>query len=92
MNKPDSCVICERSPGPCELNRYGEFYTRDLDSPIDVLGPLEECDLCGLWVCPECNEESDCCFQHEEDHEKDPNWAPKGWMRESPGGVWTLRT
>ena len=74
---PARCQACGRKPGARRLGRFG-----DLDpNPQTPLGPLQKCRSCGLWACPDCWHEVDCCFRDEAEHEDDPNWAPPGWKR-----------
>lgn len=77
---PKRCEVCGRKPGTL-LNR--DLYTK---AP-PRLGPLTQCDLCGLWACPDCLHEVDCCFRDADAHDKDRAWAPPGWAVESDDGV-----
>ena len=71
------CQICKRRPGTKKIDRFGNPDP----NPQTPLGPLQQCESCGLWVCPDCWHEADCCFRDEAEHEDDPNWAPPGWKR-----------
>ena len=54
--KPNKCEVCGREPG--------SLLTREIDAcEIErvPLGPLERCRECGLWACPDCYLEVDCC-------------------------------
>ena len=79
LNRPPlRCQICDRKPGTKKLDRFGNPDP----NPLTPLGPLQRCRSCGLWVCPDCWHEVDCCFRDEAEHEDDPNWAPPGWKRD----------
>ena len=68
-----TCQVCGRREG-------------DTSPPGDgPLGPIEQCKLSKLWVCPDCMHEVLCCFMDEEEHEDDPDWAPPGWRCTSDG-------
>jgi hypothetical protein len=69
------CQICDRLEGS----------TKDRDDAEDgvPLGPVEKCDACGRWACPDCMHEADCCFADAEDHADDPKSAPPGCVTES---------
>lgn len=65
---PERCEICDRKPGDtndrCNEPTYDQV----------PFGPLEQCDLCQKWACPDCLHEADCCFEDEEDA-----GTPRGW-------------
>ena len=74
---PPRCQICDRKPGTRKKDRFGNPDP----NPQTPLGRLNKCPSCGLWACPDCLLEVDCCFREEAEHEDDPNWAPPGWKR-----------
>lgn len=51
------CEVCGRKAGPAPLNPFGE---PDL-SPDVPLGAVTKCPDCGLWSCPDCQAETECC-------------------------------
>jgi len=75
MPKKRECQICGRVAGTLK-GRCGE----DTDTK---LGPVEKCELCKKWRCPDCAHENDCCF---EDEEGDGFKCPVGWQEESNVG------
>lgn len=80
---PSQCQICKRKPGARKKDRSGSLDP----NPQTPLGKLQRCRLCGLWACPDCLHETDCCFREEDEHEDDPNWAPPGWKRVKDGWI-----
>jgi len=74
---PRRCQVCGRKPGARKLDRFGDPDP----NPQTPLGSLQKCRSCGLWACPDCWHEVECCFRDEAEHENDPNWAPPGWKR-----------
>jgi len=74
MPKRVTCQVCER--------RVGSTKDRCGEEDGVPLGPLEKCDLCSKWVCPDCLHEADCCF------DGDSEAAPPGWRvsKEGPRG------
>ena len=69
------CQICGR--------KEGTLLERDMMTYAEPpLGPVEKCDTCGRWACPDCMHEADCCFVEEDEHSNDPKWAPPGWRKE----------
>ena len=72
---PARCQVCGQKPGARKLDRFGDPDP----NPQTPLGSLQKCRSCGLWACPDCWHEVECCFRDEAEHEDDPNWAPRGW-------------
>ncbi len=62
----------------CEVCRLAEGDTSD---GLDPLGSMTTCEWCGRWACPVCLCDGDCCFAEADDHDDDPDWAPRGWHR-----------
>ena len=75
--RPERCQVCGRKPGAKKWDRFGDPDP----NPQTPLGSLQRCRTCGLWACPDCWHEVECCFRGEDEHEDDPNWAPPGWKR-----------
>ena len=71
----------------CEVCGRLEGSTVDLSGEEDgePLGKVEQCDLCKLRRCPDCEAENDCCFIDADEHSEDPMWAPPGWRIAHPG-------
>lgn len=71
-----ACSMCGRKEGSTKDVCGDEDYT--------PLGPVEKCETCGRWACPDCLHEADCCFADADEHAGEPTWTPPGWRLTDP--------
>jgi hypothetical protein len=79
MKRKRKCEVCGRKEGD-EIDLGGD--------PDGVpLGPVDKCDSCGRWSCPDCQHESDCCWEEweESDEPEEDRPLPKGWKVDEEG-------